>query len=207
MFEKQANAVGIELDSNPPYHIVKVTLPPETFYDMRFGILIGEACQNLRTALEYLVFELAKLDSGCEQRGTQFPLEDHKNGFAGRLKEGRLKGINANHIAAIERLQPYAGCQWSARLRDISNPDKHRHIVAHKGLSDISVHSEIEKDITRCLGFERQTPHPVAGQPPVKMKVYIRGSITFEDGAPVIETLEEIQTGVADALAAFKPDF
>src|SRR5262249_37937182 len=39
--------------------------------DPMFGILVGEVCYNLRAALDYLVFELAKLDSGAEQEQTQ----------------------------------------------------------------------------------------------------------------------------------------
>jgi hypothetical protein len=57
------------------------------------------------------------------------------------------------------------------------------------------------------LGRERETPHPVAGQPPVKVKVYVSSSVTFSDGAPVIETIEEIKTQVANALGHFKPEF
>jgi hypothetical protein len=60
---------------------------------MSFGICMGEICYNLRTALEYFVFELAKFDSGVRQDGTQFPIEDTRKGFEWRLKKGWLKGI------------------------------------------------------------------------------------------------------------------
>jgi hypothetical protein len=86
---------------------------------MSIGIRIGEVCYNLRSALDYLIFELAKLDSCAEQSGTQFPIIDAKEDFEGRgkrifLKEGinLLKGINLAHVAAIEQLQPCNGCQW-----------------------------------------------------------------------------------------------
>jgi hypothetical protein len=46
------------------------TIPP------KFAVLIGEVIQNLRIALEYLVYELAILDSGNVQPGTQFPIAD-----------------------------------------------------------------------------------------------------------------------------------
>jgi hypothetical protein len=39
--------------------------------------LIGEVVYNLRTALEYLAFQLAYLDTGQVQKGTKFPIEDH----------------------------------------------------------------------------------------------------------------------------------
>ena len=93
-----------------------------------FGICMGELCYNLRTALEYLVFELVKLNSGVNQDGTQSPIEDTRKGTEWRLKRGWLKGVNGRHIAAIERLDLYKGCKWSAALRDLSNRDKHREL-------------------------------------------------------------------------------
>lgn len=206
MLMKQADSVGIYLDPDPPHHVVRVTPPSETFFDMRFGMLVGEIFYNLRCALDYLIFEVAKLDSGAEQDGTQFPIVDAPNDFrSGRYRW--LKGVNDPHIAAIERLQPYNGCNWTKRLRDCSNPDKHRHLVEIGGSTAIHVHSSLEKDLSRCFGYERYTPHPVTGQPPVKMKVYPAGCIAFPDGVPVEDTVEEIKARIAETLTAFKADF
>jgi hypothetical protein len=173
---------------------------------MRFGVLVGEIFYNLRSSLDYLIFELAQLDSGVVQDGTQFPIIDTKKGFQERV--GRwLKGVNNGHIAAIEQLQPYNGCSWTKRLRECSNADKHRHFVQVGGTTTINVHSSFEKDLARCWGHDRQIPHPVTGQPPVKMKVYPSGSVTFPDGAIVPETVEEIKAQVANTIIKFKPDF
>ena len=207
VFEKQANSVGIQFDPNPPYRIVKVWLPPETFFGMHIGTLTGEIFYNLRTALDYLIFELAKFDSGIEQSGTQFPIMDAKQDFDGRGKAAFLKGVNPTHIACIERLQPYNGCDWTRRLRDCSNADKHRHFIASAGDSRVTVHSSLERDdLVRIRGFERKAPHPLTGRG-VDVKVHIAGQITFPDGAPVRDTIEEIKTEVANTLVAFKPDF
>jgi hypothetical protein len=86
VFERQANAVPFDLDPKAPHGAINIRLPPETFFGMRIGILVGEICYNLRSALDYLIFELAKLDSGVEQRGTQFPIMDAKQDFDGRGK-------------------------------------------------------------------------------------------------------------------------
>ncbi|HEX3971235.1 MAG TPA: hypothetical protein VHX19_07915, partial [Stellaceae bacterium] len=159
------------------------------------------------SALDWLVYELAKLDTGAAQDGTQFPLEDTPERFTGNKKRFRIDLLSAPHVALIEALQPYNGVNWTRRLRDCSNPDKHRHLVETGGRADYYVHSSLERDLARCLGYEREAAHPIPGQPPVKVKVYIASSITFDDGAPVIETVEEIKAGVADTLAAFKPEF
>jgi hypothetical protein len=208
MFRKQANALGINFDSQPPHRVKEPTLPSETFYDMRFPVLIGEMCHNLRSALDCLVFELAKLDTGSEQDGTQFPIDDTPEKFTVNKKRFRIDLLSTAHVALIEAVQPYKGCDWSKRLRDYSNLDKHRKFVSTMGAADYHVHSSLEKDLVRCFGYEREAPHPISGQPPIKVKVYIaKKKITFTDGAPVIETINKIKTSVAKTLRSFEPDF
>ncbi len=94
---------------------------------MGIGILIGETCYNLRSALDYLVFNLSALDSGLDYQGTQFPIEDRQKNFRFRVdRRGILGGMNTTHRAEIEGQQPYKGSKWSKTLKEISNPDKHR---------------------------------------------------------------------------------
>jgi hypothetical protein len=63
----------------------------------------------LVAALDYLIFVLAKSDSGVEQDGTQFPVCKRKE-FFDRGRKTMLKGMSDEHVALIERLQPYKGC-------------------------------------------------------------------------------------------------
>jgi len=204
VFEQQAHSIGIEYDPNPPHKDIILAQPTETFFGMSIAIRIGEICYNLRSALDYLVFELATLDSGCEQSGTQFPIEGSPEGFVGRRKT-YLKGVNDAHVARIEQLQPYKRCQWTKNLRDASNPDKHRHFVKAGGSFTATIHSSLDTDLDRVIGHARMVMHPVHG--PVKMKVHMIGSITFADGTPIVETFEEIKAEVSNILVAFKPEF
>ena len=127
----QIQANPIEADPDNPGNLLlrptKGVLP----IDPIFGILVGECVYNLRAALDYLVYELAIVDSGHIQDGTQFPIESKKEIFTRRAKTW-LKGINPTHIAEIEKLQPYNE-QWTAVLRDKSNPDKHRLLTPVQG--------------------------------------------------------------------------
>jgi hypothetical protein len=150
-------------------------------------------------------YALAELDSKAPQNGTQFPIMDAAKDFAGRGM-AMLIGVNAVHVAAIEKLQPYNGCHWTGRLRDLSNMDKHRHIVPGGGKVQITVHSGLEKDLSRCRGVERKTTHPLTREE-VDVKVHVSGEIQFEDGSSVIDTIHEIKLGVADTLRHFEPDF
>lgn len=100
-------------------------------------LAISDAIHNLRAAMDYLVYQLAKLDSGQFQTGTQFPIEDAKIATApgGNIvgfdisKKKMLKGLSPDHIDRLEQLQPYKGVDWTKHLRDISNPDKHRDLT------------------------------------------------------------------------------
>ena len=106
-------------------------------------VIVSDAIQNLRMALDYIVYELAIKDSGQPQDGTQFLIEGCKgfrkkgshcptcglgktpHGFEFR-RHSYLKGISTPHIGMIESYQPYKGIEWTKTLRDISNRDKHR---------------------------------------------------------------------------------
>jgi hypothetical protein len=171
-----------------------------------FPVLIGEFVYNLRTVLEYLIFELAKIDSGFEQDGTQFPIEGTRKGFKWRIKRGWLNGINAEHIAAIDRLQPYNGCKWTADLQRLSNGDKHREF------NKIAVSGKFVVYRTSNLGRPKfgvavsRTKDLVSGAI-VQVNLDFKPSVSFAYGAPLIETLEEIITNVSDTLQAFKPEF
>ena len=165
-----------------------------------FGIFVGEIIYNLRTALDYLVYELACFDSKQEVEGTQFPIENAPKTFDTRIcdikdtRRGKyLRGVSPEHITAIERLQPFNDCQWTERLRDISNPDKHRRLTLVD--SPIVVGSEV--DSTEAL---------LANQS-VNVKDIFSFEVIFQDGTPVIETLEQFVFDVIETLDSFKPEF
>lgn len=208
VFERQANAVQFDLNQAPPYEAINILLPLENFFGMRVGILVGEICYNLRGSLDYLVFELAKLDSGAEQSCTQFPIMDKKYDFDKRGKGSFLKGINAQHVAKIEALQPYMGCNWTGRLRDFSNEDKHRQFIVSGGEIRATVWAATNTDLSTIRGmtFNRTATHPVTGAK-VPVKVHIAGSVAFDDESRILETLQELKHSVALCLADFKQDF
>lgn len=102
--KKQLDAISFQADASRPKEIL--VDKPQLALDFTFGILIGEIVYNLRAALDYIIFELAALDSGCIVEGTQFPIESKKKGFKSCVRSRWLDGLNATHVAAIEGLQP-----------------------------------------------------------------------------------------------------
>jgi hypothetical protein len=93
--------------------------------------MIGDAVHNIRSALDYLVYELAP-PSVRESNKTQFPIYTDEDAYR---KDGErlIKGIVGDERLLIERVQP-----WQANephgdplevLRRLSNRDKHRLLV------------------------------------------------------------------------------
>jgi hypothetical protein len=162
----------------------------------RLGIVAGEALYNLRAALDYLVFALAWLDSGQVQEHTQFPIADTGSAWR-RDVASRLRGVSAQHRTALQRYQPFEGCEWTHSLRELSNPDKHRSLTA--------VYTQFE-------GPFRPDPHqatPVPGEP-TRLRLPVaeqRIAVYFWNDAPVVETLESLGAEGATVLLEFQEEF
>lgn len=93
---------------------------------LHWPLLAGEAVQNLRAALDHLVYE----KSGENER-TQFPIFVKPGDFAARAP-GMMKGVSEPLRAIIEGHQPYRHIPDApsqdplAQLRTLSNRDKHK---------------------------------------------------------------------------------
>ena len=200
--DPDSGSVSISLDTTPP---LPIFLP----------VIVSDAIYNMRAALDYIVYELARLDSGAVQDGTQFLIEDVKldpehpsRGFDARSKRC-LKGLTQAHIAAIEALQPYRGIEWTRTLRDISNPDKHRTLtVLTDRFGDFT--------ITEHGGLHQFTPGSGVqlfseGVKEFRWTVDASYAITIGDTnlrAPVLmSTLRQLQAGVVRTVESFWLEF
>lgn len=192
--------VSTEEDPDAIYR--EFELPFPVFPDPMVSIFVGETIQNLRSSLDYLVYALAWSDSGSFQEKTQFPMDSSPKTFEKRRsgKLDGLAGLNAKHIARIERLQPYKGCEWTRVLRELSNHDKHRTLIK------ISANGKFTVKVIQ-IGDATTKPIYALADRGMNMKSTISGPITFANGPPVIDTLEELQTQVTNLLCEFDPFF
>ena len=71
---------------------------------LRVSRLIGDTIQNLRKALDYLVYELARFDAKTIVKNTQFVIVDSEKDFRKNLRH--LSGLTGEHIAMFQRLHP-----------------------------------------------------------------------------------------------------
>ena len=99
-------------------------------------LIAGDLFYCLRSALDQMVFSLAKLTTR-DPHGTQFPILDVFNKDSIRRFKQQTCGVPADARQIIESLQPYHGPNTAAvksrllwRLNAICNIDKHRRIPA-----------------------------------------------------------------------------
>lgn len=117
------------------YTVAKIAPIPE-----HWGLVVGDAVQNLRAALDHAVWALVVKEKGAKFAEANapkidFPIADDPTRFPKR-RLGDI-GIHPKFIAVIEQTQPYRRNQSAPRhdplwiLRALSNVDKHRllHVI------------------------------------------------------------------------------
>lgn len=125
----------------------------------RISLLVGDCLQNLRSAFDYLIWELVLAAGNEPTKRNMFPvclscesLEDAKRGK-------RLQGIVDRSEALIDELQPCAYVQpaqhWLAILDDLCNINKHRRLLlaALSGFSMSGLMADLDR-MTTCKEAE-----------------------------------------------------
>lgn len=108
---------------------------------LRWGVILGDAIHNIRSALDQLVWQLVLLNGKMPSRANQFPICDTPEDYLGNggKRKGKrryyLEGVLGDHKKLIDRHQPYrdrpAGASPDAihplsAVRELSNTDKHQ---------------------------------------------------------------------------------
>ena len=100
----------------------------------RLPIIIGDCLQNLRSALDYLVWELVLVAKNEPGRHNMFPICSTEGAFEQQVSRNRLQGVTTDAIAEIESWQPYhLGPEFDKSmlwiLDDLCNINKHRRVL------------------------------------------------------------------------------
>lgn len=115
--------------------------PRFMFYEQKpvpalIGLIAGDCLQNIRSSLDYLVWELV-LVAGLQPTDRHaFPISQSVGAYNEQLKRERLKGIVPEAIEEVRKLQPMLLIEESARrshplalLDLLTNINKHRRIL------------------------------------------------------------------------------
>jgi hypothetical protein len=160
-------------------------------------IIIGDAIQNLRSALDYLVWELVLAANNQPTDKNTFPICTSPDAFKDQLSRGRLTGIAPNALAEIEALQPYhygQNCEFATiRVLDaFCNINKHRRVLltvlaAHMSRTEFTS-SESGSSVQEILSPRYDDAEIAIGPTPSKVgeTVEVKGDliffITFNEG-------------------------
>ncbi len=97
-------------------------------------LILGDLLYCLRSALDQMVWQLAKLRRSYPE-DTQFPILDKWNSKTRRQFSSQLDGVPAGAVGIVKSLQPYNRVDPSAhllwKLNKLCNIDKHRRIPVH----------------------------------------------------------------------------
>jgi hypothetical protein len=170
----------------------------------RIPLIIGDCLQNLRSALDYLVWELVLAAKNTPDHRSMFPICTTPESFKTQLNRHRLDGVAAGAIAEIEALQPYhdgAGANENvlATIDSLCNINKHQQILTTvfygtQAPSDF-VTKEIDGQTYALTSFEsilkqgtKIGPFPIVSGPqgyfPQVENLNVIGYIAFDDGTP-----------------------
>ena len=217
--ERECDAMigTVRVESQPGKPASFAFTKPTAIVPARLSILVGEAIQAMRRSLDYLIYEVAWLDSNFEQEDTQFPIDDRPDTFERRRKRSRpsdhgcyLIGVSRKHAAAIKLLQPFNAVDWTKTLRSISNPDKHRHLIVAKNEARATLQAWAHGAANGQT--ERVAPdaftlllHTGDVDTPDNMyvKFHVTAYVAFEDSVGVVELLDQLKTEVTNVLEDF----
>lgn len=106
---------------------------------IRLSILLGDCLHNLRSSLDYIAFELVRLNGKETTNRTCFPIFDDPTKYA-KSSGKHIDGMSVQVQALIEGLQPYHGGDVANHplfiLYTLSNIDKHRYMHLTAAMMD-----------------------------------------------------------------------
>jgi hypothetical protein len=131
-FQKDPAKVVRDENASPDEYIAEITA--------RIGVpgkvpmIVGDFLTNVRSSLDYLVWELVLAAKNHPTEKNMFPICTTQEAFDQQLARHRLDGVPVDAIAEIRALQPYhdgqdAGGHVLAMLDSLCNVNKHRRVL------------------------------------------------------------------------------
>lgn len=125
-FSSRPYTVATKLD--PSTHRLTYFLSGVRPLPISVSTILGDALQNLRSALDHLAYQLFLAGTGGTQEGFHiyFPIFDSAADYA-KGAARKIRGLRAEAIRAIDEIKPYRGGNGALwRLHKLNNADKHR---------------------------------------------------------------------------------
>jgi hypothetical protein len=101
----------------------------------RVGLIVGDFVQNLRSTLDYLVWELVLVNGDNPDEKNMFPICTEPASFKNAMRGKRLRGVHPDAVKIIDELQPLHLVESDRErtvlfiLDRLANINKHRHVL------------------------------------------------------------------------------
>lgn len=175
--EPHADRLRFEVRQDGDWYVM-TTEPIPVEFPLRLSAICGDAVQNLRSALDYVVFELVSAAGEKPSRYNAFPIYTRRRDFDNRVvhpnqpKRSPLYGLDpkGEPWTIIEAAQPF----HASRLRDamfsrlaalsgLSNRDKHHALPIQKTFADVDrVEQAIGWSPDAILLERTEIPQPIS---------------------------------------------
>ena len=131
-------------------------------------VLVTQIVENLRTALDYMVFQLSLLNEpDLDERVPQFVIADSEDNFERQAKR-RLRHLTDEQRRFVEQIQPYHGNAMLALLGQIANAGKHRRLMSIQDATGFDIYfAEMEKkeQFEDCFVYPMEKGQAVFARP------------------------------------------
>jgi hypothetical protein len=140
--ESEPHRVTIKFEPEAGCHVARMAIGEEP--DPQLGIMVGEFVHNLRSCLDHIAWQVARLSNSAKvcnknRASIYFPVCHSHKEF---LKHPALPFFPEDARALVGSFQPYEGSKgprahWLAGLNTLWNRDKHRLVHAALTLADV----------------------------------------------------------------------
>ncbi len=195
-----AKSVAFRQQFNPDARTIKVTLEGVPELPLEWALIAADALQNLRAALNYLTWELARwrLASIGKTRepslNTQFPIHTKPRAF----NRSMVADLHPDHAAAIEALQPNGANYLSQFPEELLLALDVETLAATSPLGTLARLTNADKHQALQVGLIRPSEvraGPYEGSDCVITHVYYTPNVMLENGAEWV-TFDVTPTGL-----------
>ena len=133
--------------------VLQLPHPRESEITGRTLSLVGDIVEDLRAALDYMVFALSALNApDLKENIPQFVIADTETDFEGQSKRRLCYLTKEQKTDFIRKLQPFNGNPMLGLLRDIAGQSKHRRLLSVRNDSDWEINMDVVRNRDKYKG-------------------------------------------------------
>ena len=191
------------LDRESGSFVLQLRHPKESNVKGTPRVLVAQIVENLRTALDYMIFELSVLNEpNLNERTPQFVIADRKSDFERQAKR-RLRYLTNEQKSFVEQLQPYHGNGMLALLGKLAGKGKHRRLLSIRDNTGFDIYLDKmtkKEEYKDCFVYPVEEARAIFARPKGKEVMVL---IEKYDAMPTLKTMIEHTAEIVQASFCF----